>query len=102
MFPVNFEQLPFIIVFYVDDKSTISYLEGEIQSMKIRTDSKSIALLAIFSSIVIALEIFPIPGITDLYTYCNRILRSWNSVLIFFCGNYVDLNSISKFLWCGI
>ncbi|GAH02010.1 unnamed protein product, partial [marine sediment metagenome] len=36
--------------------------------MKIRTDSKSIALLAVFTSLVIALEIFPIPGLTDFYT----------------------------------
>jgi hypothetical protein len=33
---------------------------------EVRTDSKSIALLAIFSAMVIALEIYPIVGITDL------------------------------------
>lgn len=33
---------------------------------RIRTDSKSIALLAIFSAMVISLEVFPIVGITDL------------------------------------
>jgi hypothetical protein len=32
----------------------------------IRTDSKSIALLAIFAAMVIAIEAFPIPGITDI------------------------------------
>ncbi|MFX0053437.1 MAG: hypothetical protein ACFFAX_00960 [Promethearchaeota archaeon] len=32
----------------------------------IRTDSKSIALLAIFTSMVVALEVFPIVGVTDL------------------------------------
>ena len=36
--------------------------------MNIRKDSKSIALLAILSSLVIAIEIFPIPGVTDIYT----------------------------------
>jgi len=34
--------------------------------MNIRNDSKSIAILAIFSAIVIVLEVFPIVGITDL------------------------------------
>ncbi|MHA2005464.1 MAG: hypothetical protein ACW960_15445 [Candidatus Thorarchaeota archaeon] len=32
----------------------------------IRTDSKSIALLAIFTAMVVSLEVFPIPGITDI------------------------------------
>ncbi len=55
--------------------------------MKIRTDSKSIALLAIFSSIVIALEIFPIPGITDFYTPIPHFTIDWTGIpliLIFF------------------
>ena len=34
--------------------------------MKIRTDSKSIAILAIFAAMVIALEILPIPFLTDI------------------------------------
>jgi hypothetical protein len=32
----------------------------------IRTDSKSIALLAIFTAMVVSLEVFPIPGVTDI------------------------------------
>ncbi|MFW9912526.1 MAG: hypothetical protein ACFFEU_08635 [Candidatus Thorarchaeota archaeon] len=32
----------------------------------IRTDSKSIALLAIFTAMVVALEVIPIPGVTDI------------------------------------
>jgi riboflavin transporter FmnP len=40
---------------------------------QVRTDSKSIALLAIFSAMVIALEIFPIIGITDLKFYPEGI-----------------------------
>ena len=87
MLPLSFEQLPFIIVFRVVGRSIISYLKGERQPMKIRTDSKSIALLAIFSSIVIALEIFPIPGITDLYTPIPHFTIDWTGipiVIIFF------------------
>ena len=56
-------------------------------SINIRKDSKSIALLAIFSSIVISLEIFPIPGITDLYTPIPHFTIDWTGipiVIIFF------------------
>ncbi|MBD3406300.1 MAG: hypothetical protein GF411_09340 [Candidatus Lokiarchaeota archaeon] len=35
-------------------------------SRNVRTDSKSIALLAIFSAMVVALEVYPIVGVTDL------------------------------------
>jgi hypothetical protein len=38
----------------------------KILNYEVRTDSKSIALLAVFSAMVIALEVFPIVGITDL------------------------------------
>ena len=56
--------------------------------MKIRSDSKSIALLAVFSSIIIALEIFPIPGITDLYTPAPNFTIDWTGIpiVIIFAG----------------
>ena len=34
--------------------------------MKLRTDSRSIAILSIFAAMVLALEIFPIPFLTDI------------------------------------
>ncbi len=37
-----------------------------LEKHRIRQDSKSIALLAVFTAIVIALEAFPIPGVTDI------------------------------------
>ncbi len=56
--------------------------------MKIRTDSKSIALLAVFTSLVIALEIFPIPGLTDFYTPVPSFTIDWTGIpiMIVFLG----------------
>ncbi len=56
--------------------------------MKVRTDSKSIALLAIFTSIIIALEIFPIVGLTDFYTPIPNFTIDWTGIpiLIIFLG----------------
>ncbi|MHA1615576.1 MAG: hypothetical protein ACTSYJ_12085 [Candidatus Thorarchaeota archaeon] len=56
--------------------------------MKIRTDSKSIALLAVFTSLVIALEIFPIPGLTDFYTPVPNFTIDWTGIpiMIVFLG----------------
>jgi riboflavin transporter FmnP len=56
--------------------------------MNIRTDSKSIALLAVFTSLVIALEIFPIPGVTDLYTPVPNFTIDWTGIpiMIVFLG----------------
>ncbi len=56
--------------------------------MKIRTDSKSIALLAIFTSIIIALEIFPIVGLTDFYTPVPNFTIDWTGIpiIIIFLG----------------
>ena len=50
--------------------------------MNIRTDSKSIALLAIFSSLVIVLEIYPIPGITDIYAPVPNFTIDWTGIPI--------------------
>ena len=55
--------------------------------MNIRTDAKSISLLAVFSSIIMALEVFPIPGVTDLYTPAPSFTIDWTGipiVIIFF------------------
>jgi hypothetical protein len=56
--------------------------------MKLRTDSKSIALLAIFTSIVIALEVFPIVGLTDFYTTAPNLTIDWTGIpiMIIFLG----------------
>ena len=56
--------------------------------MNIRTDSKSIALLAVFTSLVIALEIFPIPGLTDFYTPVPNFTIDWTGIpiMIVFLG----------------
>ena len=56
--------------------------------MELRTDSKSIALLAIFTSIVIALEVFPIVGLTDFYTPVPNFTIDWTGIpiMIIFLG----------------
>ncbi|MGY5872479.1 MAG: hypothetical protein RTV72_09555 [Candidatus Thorarchaeota archaeon] len=68
--------------------------------MSIRTDSKSIALLAIFSSLVIALEIFPIPGITDLYTPVPRFTIDWTGIPIMIV--FLGLGVVFSFFTMGI
>ena len=56
--------------------------------MSIRTGSKSIALLAIFTSLVIALEIFPVVGITDIYAPVPNFTIDWTGIpiMIVFLG----------------
>ena len=51
---------------------------------KIPTDSKSISLLAIFSAMVVALEIYPIPGITDLKVPGMFFTIDWTGIPIAF------------------
>jgi len=49
--------------------------------MQPRKDSKSIAILAIFSSIIIALEVFPLPGITDIVMLPSpRFTIDWSGI----------------------
>lgn len=50
----------------------------------IPTDSKSISLLAIFSAMVVALEIYPIPGITDLKVPGMFFTIDWTGIPIAF------------------
>ncbi|MGY5878684.1 MAG: hypothetical protein RTV31_00480 [Candidatus Thorarchaeota archaeon] len=68
--------------------------------MSIRTDSKSIALLAIFTSLVIALEIFPVVGITDIPVPGLNFTVDWTGIpiLIVFLG----LGSIFAVFTVGI
>lgn len=56
--------------------------------MVVRKDSKSIALLAIFTSVIIALEIFPIVGLTDFYTPVPGLTIDWTGIpiMIIFLG----------------
>ncbi|MHA1965822.1 MAG: hypothetical protein ACXACG_07975 [Candidatus Thorarchaeota archaeon] len=56
--------------------------------MEIRTDSRSIALFAIFTSIIIALEVFPIVGLTDFYTPVPGFTIDWTGIpiMIIFLG----------------
>ncbi|MFW9844832.1 MAG: hypothetical protein ACFFEV_09670, partial [Candidatus Thorarchaeota archaeon] len=56
--------------------------------MSSRTDSKSIALLAIFTSLVIALEIFPVVGITDIPIPGLSFTVDWTGIpiMIVFLG----------------
>lgn len=56
--------------------------------MGIRTDSRSIVLLALFTSIVIALEIFPIPYVTDIETPAPFFTIDWTGIpiVIIFLG----------------
>lgn len=42
------------------------YGEETSERMKLRTDSRSIAILAIFAAMILALEILPIPFLTDI------------------------------------
>ena len=70
--------------------------------MDIRTDSKSIALLAIFSSIVVALEVFPIIGITDLKFFPGGtpFTVDWTGIPIVIV--FVGLGTISSLISIGI
>ncbi len=56
--------------------------------MVIRRDSKSIAIFAIFTSVIIALEIFPIVGLTDFYTPVPGFTIDWTGIpiMIIFLG----------------
>jgi len=68
--------------------------------LEIRTDSKSVALFAIFTSIIIALEIFPIPGLTDFYTPVPGFTIDWTGIpiMIIFQG----LGMAYSFLSVGV
>ncbi|MGY5857881.1 MAG: hypothetical protein RTU63_00820 [Candidatus Thorarchaeota archaeon] len=68
--------------------------------MSIRTDSKSIALLAIFSSLVIALEIFPIPGVTDFYAPVPNFTIDWTGIPIMIV--FLGLGTVFSFFTIGI
>ncbi|TFG34681.1 hypothetical protein EU527_02415 [Candidatus Thorarchaeota archaeon] len=68
--------------------------------MKIRSDSKSIALLAIFTSLVISLEIFPIAGITDFYTPIPYFTIDWTGIPIFLI--FLGLGILYSFFAIGI
>ncbi|MHA1401610.1 MAG: hypothetical protein ACTSQE_14765, partial [Candidatus Heimdallarchaeaceae archaeon] len=46
------------------------------------SSSKRIALLAIFTSIVIVLEVFPVVGITDYYTLVPNFTIDWTGIPI--------------------
>ncbi|MFW9810563.1 MAG: hypothetical protein ACFFE6_14385 [Candidatus Thorarchaeota archaeon] len=65
--------------------------------MDIRTDSKSIAVFAIFTSIIIALEIFPIVGLTDFYTPVPGFTIDWTGIpiMIIFLGLGIVLSVLS-------
>ncbi|MFX0108320.1 MAG: hypothetical protein ACFE7R_08555 [Candidatus Hodarchaeota archaeon] len=56
----------------------------------VRRDSKSIALLAVFTAMVVVLEVFPIPGITDLKFYPEGVpfTIDWTGIplIIIFIG----------------
>ena len=68
--------------------------------MKIRTDSKSIALLAVFTSLVIALEIFPIPGVTDFYTPVPNFTIDWTGIPIMII--FIGLGTAFSFFTVGV
>ncbi len=68
--------------------------------MNIRTDSKSIALLAVFTSLVIALEIFPIPGVTDLYTPVPNFTIDWTGIPIMIV--FLGLGGVFSFFTVGV
>ncbi|MFW9769625.1 MAG: hypothetical protein ACFFF9_04795 [Candidatus Thorarchaeota archaeon] len=49
--------------------------------MQMRTDSKSIAILAIFTSIIVALEVFPVLGVTDILVMpAPRFTIDWTGI----------------------
>jgi hypothetical protein len=68
--------------------SVLRKIKNGAEILKLRTDSKSIALLAIFTSIIIALEIFPIVGLTDFYTPVPNFTIDWTGIpiMIIFLG----------------
>ncbi|TFG34754.1 hypothetical protein EU527_01495 [Candidatus Thorarchaeota archaeon] len=68
--------------------------------MKIRSDSKSIALLAIFTSLVISLEIFPIVGITDFYAPVPNFTIDWTGIPIIII--FLGLGIIYSFFAIGV
>jgi hypothetical protein len=61
-------QLPFISETYCAKSITSANKVGKetSQRMNLRTDSRSIAILAVFAAMVLALEILPIPFLTDI------------------------------------
>jgi len=65
-----------------------SYFHEGDWNVTIRADSKSTALLAVFTSIIVALEIFPIPGLTDFYTPVPNFTIDWTGIpiVIIFLG----------------
>jgi len=68
----------------------------------IKTDSKSIALLAVFSAIIIVLEIFPVTGLTDLKFYPGgtQFTLDWTGIPIIIV--FVGLGIISSLISIGI
>lgn len=68
--------------------------------MNIRTDSKSIALLAVFTSLVIALEIFPIVGLTDIYTPVPNFTIDWTGIPIMIV--FLGLGVVFSFFTVGV
>ncbi len=73
--------------------------------MMIRKDSKSIAIFAIFTSIIIALEVFPIVGLTDLYTPVPGFTIDWTGIpiMIIFLGLGMFLSVLSiGVMWISI
>jgi riboflavin transporter FmnP len=57
--------------------------------MELRTDSKSIAILAIFTSIIVALEVFPVLGVTDILVLASpRFTIDWTGIplVLIFAG----------------
>lgn len=65
--------------------------------MMIRRDSKSIAIFSIFTSVIIALEIFPIVGLTDFYTPVPGFTIDWTGIpiMIIFLGLGVIFSVLS-------
>lgn len=63
----------------------------------IRRDSKSIAIFSIFTSVIIALEIFPIVGLTDFYTPVPGFTIDWTGIpiMIIFLGLGVIFSVLS-------
>ena len=68
--------------------------------MNIRSDSKSIAILAIFTSLVIALEVFPIVGVTDLYTPVPNFTIDWTGIPIMIV--FLGLGVVFSFFTIGV
>lgn len=76
-----------------------------VASLKLRKDAKSISLLAIFCSMVVSLEAFPILGITDIKVPGLNFTLDWTGipiVIVFMSFGFVYSLIAIAIMWISI